>query len=488
MRRKFYISLKELMKPKMTSESKKIQNVPSSLLNQEENQKVFSALGKPCTTLATTVVQLYLTEEPYHLSWNKKYCGVICFVKDCDRRSYFIKLFDMDKCAWVWEQELYNPFVYKQSCTFFHVFEADTSMAGLNFADIEEAENFKAAVQKQLQLRDERKKQRRRVQATVQPSNIGIMPAKAKSISSMSLSNGKELKSEKKKKKKKITKEDIGIPTDFTHLQHVGFDHEKGFSINNLDKELQGFFNLAGVSEQDLNDCETRNFIYDFINNHGGVEKAKEEIALKSPPPVPVRDIPQTPRSAARGTARSAAPPPPPPPPSQPPVSQPPPKVNDAPPPPPPPPPPMPSLGSSAAPPLPPPPPPPPSMPLGKPLPSPGRQNNPPPPPPVDNRSALLEQIKRGKELHHVEINGNEGGDHTAPAGDDPRNALLSQIRQGTVLKAVSKDSRPAPASTPQKDGLAGALARALLERSKAIQNTDESGSSSDDDDGDEWD
>lgn len=122
-----------------------------------------------------------------------------------------------------------------------------------------------------------------------------------------------------------------------------------------------------------------------------------------SPPPVPVRDLPQTPRSTARGTTRSAAPPPPPPPPSVPPVSQPPQKFNNAPPPPPPPPPPMPSLGSSAAPPPPPPPPPPPGMPMGKTAPT-GNvpQNNgpPPPPPPIDNRSALLDQIKKGKELH----------------------------------------------------------------------------------------
>ncbi|CAL1297234.1 unnamed protein product [Larinioides sclopetarius] len=485
---------KELMKPKMTSESKTMQNVPSSLITEEENQKVFSALGKPCTALATTVVQLYLTEEPYHSSWIKKQCGVLCFVKDCDRRSYFIKLFDMDKCSWVWEQELYNPFVYKPACTFFHVFEADNCMAGLNFADNDEAQNFKAAVQKRLVMRDERKRQRRqRAQQSIQPSNTGIMPVRAKSQSSQSLPNGKEEKAEKKRRKKKLTKEDIGTPSNFTHLQHVGWHPEKGFSVDSVDQELKDFFNLAGVSDKDLNDCETRTFIYDFINNHGGVEKAKQEIAMTaSPPPVPVRDLPQTPRSTTRGTTRSAAPPPPPPPPSVPPVSQPPQKFNNAPPPPPPPPPPpMPSLSSSAAPPPPPPPPPPPGMPMGKTAPTGNmRQNNGPPlpPPPTDNRSALLEQIKNRKELHHVEINGNDG-DHSVPAGDDPRNALLNQIRQGIVLKAVSEDSRPAPPPPTQKDGLAGALARALLERSKAIHATDESGSSSDDDDGDDdWD
>lgn len=39
---------------------------------------------------------------------------------------------------------------------------------------------------------------------------------------------------------------------------------------------------MAGVSDNDLNDNDTRNFIYDFIANHGGVERAKQEIVLKS--------------------------------------------------------------------------------------------------------------------------------------------------------------------------------------------------------------
>lgn len=49
-----------------------------------------------------------------------------------------------------------------------------------------------------------------------------------------------------------------------------------------MDEELKAFFSMAGVSDNDLNDCDTRNFIYDFIANHGGVERAKQEISLKS--------------------------------------------------------------------------------------------------------------------------------------------------------------------------------------------------------------
>lgn len=471
------------MKPKMSGDSKKFQNVSSSLLTQEENQKVFMALGKQCTTLSTTVVQLYLTEDPSHYMWVKKFCGVICFVRDCDRRSYFFKLFDMDRCSWIWEQELYNPFAYKPACTYFHVFEADNCMAGLNFANNEEALYFKSAVQKKIQQRDERKRERRRAQQAVQPSNVGIVASRGKSESTPSLVNGRERKKEREKRKKKLTKEDISNPTNFTHVQHVGWHPEKGFNVESVDEELKAFFNKAGVSDNDLNDCDTRNFIYAFINSHGGVERAKQEIVQKgSPPPVPVRDAPQTPRPPRLPTSRSAAPPPPPP--SVPPAAQPPsvPKHSIAPPPPPPPP-----APSSAPPPPPPPPPPPgpgyiPSSPKTAPIDTMKSSN---PPPAHDGRAALFDQIRKGKELNHVEVGS---ANNSLSSGDDARGALLSQIRQGCVLKPVSEDARPVQSPSPLMEGLAGALARALQERSRAIQQTDESGSSSDEDDGDDWD
>lgn len=41
------------------------------------------------------------------------------------------------------------------------------------------------------------------------------------------------------------SKEQIGMPTDFKHITHVGFDPDKGFSQFNMDEKLQGFFNMV---------------------------------------------------------------------------------------------------------------------------------------------------------------------------------------------------------------------------------------------------
>ena len=86
-------------------------NTRSMLLSQEENQTVLALIGPRCQTLATTVAQVYRSEGPSHnYRWNKRTCGVVCFVKDNLRRSYFIRVYDMDRMVLVFDQEIYNQF------------------------------------------------------------------------------------------------------------------------------------------------------------------------------------------------------------------------------------------------------------------------------------------------------------------------------------------------------------------------------------------
>ena len=50
-------------------------------------------------TLATAVVQLLTSDPPNHSKWTKYMTGVACFVRDNARRSYFIRVFDIDRDA-----------------------------------------------------------------------------------------------------------------------------------------------------------------------------------------------------------------------------------------------------------------------------------------------------------------------------------------------------------------------------------------------------
>jgi len=105
-----------------------------------------------------------------------------------------------------------------------------------------------------------------------------------------------------------------------------------------------------------------------------------------------------------------------------------------------------------------------------------------------DDRSNLLDQIKRGRELKHVEpgagVSGGGGGG--GGVGD-----LLSEIRKGKQLRPVSDDPSAGSAPPPQAEltGIAAALASALNQRKQVMQSdSDDDGGDSDDDSDDEWD
>lgn len=497
----------------------------SILLTPDENEQVYRLLGNRCQSLAAGVVQVFVTDPPDHSAWRRFDAGVLCLVKDNQRRSYFFRLYCLTRCQMVWEHEVYNSMDYKCPKMWLHTFEGEDSIVAFNFASEDDARSIKTILDEKLEAKKQRRLERRsrsswQASGNCVPSGYQSGPGvnvTANHMGSTShLANGSLVpsprqqhrtttsgKKKDKDSKRRLTKADIGLPKNFRHLSHVGWDPNKGFDVDISDPQLKLFFDKAGVSDSQLQDRETREFIYDFINRHGGIDAVKDEVVYPQtpqppvgPPPVPARSAPV---SNFQYQTRTAPPPPPPPPsrtnvnPPPPPPSQPP--VATGPPPPPPPPLPpartplqrqdvAPSQGTPA-----PPPPPPASFTACAP---------PPPPPPVsmpptdsnghsapganDPRSALLESIRSGRTLKHVEV------DSKRPScNSDSRGELLDQIRQGVELKSVQTTQRP-PMNTAPQGSLAGALARALAERSRAI-HSDTSGSSDDDDEeeDDEW-
>ncbi|XP_060886229.1 WASP like actin nucleation promoting factor b isoform X3 [Labrus mixtus] len=317
-----------------------------------------------------------------------------------------------------------------------------------------------------------------------------------------------------KGKKKKLTKADIGTPSNFQHIGHVGWDPNTGFDLNNLDPELKNLFDMCGISEAQLKDKETSKVIYDFIEKKGGVEAVKNELRRQAPPPPPSRGGPPPP-PPHHGSAPPPPPPPPargrgappPPPPSRAPISAPPPPPPSrpgmsAPPPPPPsrgslPPPPPPAHASIPA--APPPPPPPPSFSMSSgggapppPPPPPPPPGPPPPAPPTESnggesggpgKNALLSQIREGTQLKKVE-------QKERPVSSIGRDALLDQIRLGIQLKPRGENPDSAPATPAPSAGIVGALMEVMQKRSKAIHSSDEDDEDDEDEDfedDDEW-
>ncbi|XP_049578389.1 WASP like actin nucleation promoting factor a [Syngnathus scovelli] len=511
---------------------RRVPNVGSLLLTPQENDCLFGYLGRKCATLCSAVVQVYAADRS--CGWLKKCCGVACLVKDNPQRSYFIRVLDIKEGRTMFEQELYHNFAISCARSYFISFVGDSNQVGLNFASEEEAKRFRVSVNELLNRR-QRKTEKNGVSKNGPTLHMATVDIKNPEINNVRLLNSlgsqyhvvnnvlAQRRDKKNKiKKKKLTKADIGTPSNFQHIGHVGWDPNTGFDLNNLDPELKNLFDMCGISEAQLKDRETSKVIYDFIEKKGGVEAVKNELRRQAPPPPPPsRGGPPPPPPPPHSSgpppppSRGGRGAPPPPPPSRAPSSAPPPPpptrpgTLGAPPPPPtrgglphhpppsnsspqgtpPPPPPPPAQASSAgrgssAPPAPPPPPPPPP--------------GPPPPPELDDvrgnaarsplpvgKSALLEQIRGGAQLKKVEQNHRE-----PPAGGSGgRDALLDQIRQGIQLKTVSdhqESGPPAPAA-----GIVGALMEVMQKRSKAIHSSDDEDDDDEDEDfeeDDEWD
>ncbi|XP_021695333.1 neural Wiskott-Aldrich syndrome protein [Aedes aegypti] len=498
-------------------------NRPSQLLTNDENEQLFDLLGKRCQTQCTAVVQLYMTQSPAHASWMKKWTGALCFIKDNIRKSYFFRLYCLKANRMVWEQEIYNGIEVTKPRPFLMVFEGQEGIVAFNFATDDEATAFMnttiSTISNRNRRRDERLKRNStrkdppparpppvsnqkedntvtlRHKPTFSAPTIPNTAVQPQAYQQQQQSHHHHRSAAKNKGKPRLRKEDIGMPSNFKHVTHVGWSPTSGFDLSGEEETLKPFLEKAGVRDQHLKDRETREFIYDFIQNYKVVDAMKSEQSgtrkqkHPAPPPVPVRSQQES-QPLVNGNTQQRNPPPPPPNRTLPPLpATTPPKVNQAPsrpppmlpvapaaptPGPPPPPPPPPASSSGAV----PPPPPPMMMTPGS-----VKAQAPAAPLPVvdDGRSALLDSIRKGTTLKKV-----DQGALSTGSGGDPRSDLMSQIRDGTVLRPVGdrepnadRSSGSAGSGEVGTDALADALRRALAERGRVIRSSDEDDSDS---------
>lgn len=491
-------------------------NNGSRLLSENENAIFYSMLGYDCFSLAAGVVQLLRT-DPYKPSiWSRQFSGVVSLVKDYGKRAYFLRLYDVFKGEFKWQQMLYKNFrAFPTVCPNLLYFEGDECVFGLNFSSREECENFKTHLDRRYQqelktgpkkVQDTPEGRRPRVVAgpAITPARPAPMASKtgitamgtSQTVSGGQLMNlastTKSKKKTKKEKKSKIRKEDISNPTNFQHKAHIGWDANGGFSQETYDAEpmdnsVRDLLKAAGENPDRMTKDEL-DFTYRFLNQY---QKAP---APEMPPPV-VQHQAQRP-----GYPQTAAPPPP--------------LRRDA------------SMPAKAIPPQ-----RPPSMvrPPARPLPQapsvPGMSAEayrpsempppppaaikeegpaaaappavcaaappPPPPPPMEAPAAagargdLLSEIRAGGALKPA-------GAPAAPAASagSSRDDVMAQIRQGATLKPVDKTAlETKKTTTPLEDvgGIAGALARALEERRKNMRDSEESEEEEEEANDSEW-
>ncbi|KAF0990252.1 hypothetical protein HZS_154 [Henneguya salminicola] len=248
-----------------------LKNSPSILLKTEENEFLFGKMvSNTLKSLCTAVAQLYLTKSPNHGEWIIKHTGIVCLTRDATRKSFFIQVFNPSDALLVWEQELYVDFLFKMANKRFLTFEADVlnCMAALNFSSEAEAKSFSELLHSKLLQRKKTKE-----------DNISVDSKTPKSIffkSKKTMTNISKKLKKNEKKKNILTVSDISSPTSFVHLSHVGFDPNKGFDMNNIPSDWKKLFTSIGLTDNMLTDIKTSNFIFDYVQNAGGIENMKK--------------------------------------------------------------------------------------------------------------------------------------------------------------------------------------------------------------------
>jgi Wiskott-Aldrich syndrome protein len=92
------------------------------------------------------VVQFFSTDGPEGTEWRQKNFGILGFIRDPNRKSYYFRLYCPIRHQLLWEHEMYNGLQYQIHAKFFHCFEAEECIVGFNFASEEEAAAFEETV------------------------------------------------------------------------------------------------------------------------------------------------------------------------------------------------------------------------------------------------------------------------------------------------------------------------------------------------------
>ncbi|KAL7423507.1 hypothetical protein Q5752_001087 [Cryptotrichosporon argae] len=415
----------------------------ASLLSSDDKAKIKRAVptsGSTNKIVTAAVARVYQAREGARAWSFAGVEGALVFCADKARGGLWFRVVDLaSNRGVIWEHELPNEIEYNQDKPFFHSWAADNVQVAFVFASEPEAHDFYKKV-----------------------ANRSKYATKVKEDKGKDKDKEKEEKTstptKKKKKGGKIDKSQISGPSagSFQHVAHMGYDQEKGFSSSGVDPSWQTLLeqlSLRGVSQKEI--ARNEQFIKDFVQQKGGIEKATAPPPKKPPPPPTSRRKAAPPppvsrhKSVAGPPAPSTPPPPPPPPPGRPGTGA----AATPSPPPPPPPPPAPSRAPAAPPPPPPPPgrPAPPSAAPPPPPPPPGRSGAPPPPPPPPGRPSAPPP----------------SAPPPPPAGGDSRSALLASIQgQGVhkLKKVDPSEQKVSPLAGVAVGGAAGAGAAAAAE------------------------
>ncbi|CAF0816908.1 unnamed protein product [Didymodactylos carnosus] len=273
----------------------------SKMLTKSENQDLHNILGQNRVTLATAVVQILLPEQPHQTRWLKHACGVFCFVKDYDQRTYCFRLYDLKQRRHIYEEIVAASLHLEKKLPFFFWFDGSNSKVGINFANEDEAGLFFQHFQSKQQDRQKKKKhpaptkspppsqihQQQHPYIAPQPSpfptpstNIITGPKVSNNQPSINATLSKKQQSTKSffstlSRRNKYVRPDISEPvmSSFAHVGHVGINANDSFFHNEEQAQLFETFihgiekSMPGIT------AEEKKAIKEYIDAKGGIEQ-----------------------------------------------------------------------------------------------------------------------------------------------------------------------------------------------------------------------
>lgn len=292
---------------------------PSHLLSVEENELVFSLLEKKRLSQCTVVAEIFTADPPHFSHWDRFGMGVLCFVKDNIKRSYFMRLYCLRRKQTIWEHEIYDELAFSKPRPYLIIYEGQQSIICINFASDAEAEKFAMLLQKYVETRQKKITSR---QSVKRAPSVFVNQSVVKEIPDVKIG-----KKDKITKKKGIKKADIGFPSGFVHLESGSRDNGmtqllKGTSFQNDSSQLivKKLLDEAGVTPRMLNNRKTRDAVRSFIEENQVYEKIQINTFSRpapqvpmTPPPIPVRPRSNIKNDFINEVRDTPAPPPPPP-------------------------------------------------------------------------------------------------------------------------------------------------------------------------------
>lgn len=255
------------------------------VLSGEHRERVKQALGSTTSLLAAAAARIVMA-PPGAKTWtNTDVAGILTFTIDRQRGgSKIIRLYELGTNKVLFDEELSTEMVYKQTLPYFHCFQINGALVGIDFSDEREALIFASKVNAMVPA----------TAAAVDERRIGPQPTDDAGI----LSGFKKKIGWEQQQQRKLK---ISRPTNVEHLQHIGYDPDKGFDVSNIPPEWKSLFVSAGLTEADLADKDTAQAVIQTIQDYENQKAAlsvsvqDEDVTdsrsafINTPPPPPPR-------------------------------------------------------------------------------------------------------------------------------------------------------------------------------------------------------